>query len=219
MEQHSVYIADPHALFREGLKKVINTIPYLYVAGECSQFDQLLPAFYQPSPPHILLIHLIPFSTGIEAVKSIMNQFPEIKIIAILNDLEHHQAQQLTDLDVNGVLHTSIAEAELKHAFHIMAQGQQYFSSSIVPLVNFRKYTSGDDLFNPQQIEWKSRDLELIKYLCKGYDNYQICEELCLHCRTVEGLKSQLMIKANVPNTVNLVLFALKNKLVDINEL
>lgn len=219
MEQHSVYIADPHALFREGLKKVINTIPYLYVAGECSRFDQLLPALNQQSPPQILLIHLIPFKPGVEAIEYIMNQFPEIKIIAILNDLEHRQAQQLTDLDVNGVLHTSIAEAELKHAFHIMAQGQQYFSSSIVPLVNFRKYTSGADLFNPQQIEWKPRDLELIRYLCKGYDNYQICEELCLQYRTVEGLKSQLMNKANVPNTVNLVLFALKNKLVDLKEL
>lgn len=219
MGRYSIYIAGPHALFREGLKKVINTIPYLTVAGECSHFDQLLPALSQESPPHILLIHLIPFKEGVEAIKSVMNQFPEIKTIVILNELEHRLAQQLADLDLNGILHTSIAEAELKHAFYTMAREEQYFSSSIVPLVNSRKYTSGADLFNPQLIEWKPRDIELIKYLCKGLDNYQICEELFLQCRTVEGLKSQLMNKANVPNTVNLVLFALKNKLVELSEI
>ncbi|MBV2246736.1 MAG: response regulator transcription factor [Lentimicrobium sp.] len=219
MEQHGIFIADPHALFREGLKKVIQTIPFLTVAGECSHFDQLLPALIQHSPPELLLIHLIPFKPWVEVTEHIIKEYPETKTITILNDLEHHHAQHLIDLNVNGVLHTSIAESELKHAFHIMAQGKKYFSSSIIPLVTFRKYSQEDDLFNPSQIKWKPRDLELIRYLCKGYDNHQICEELCLQCRTVEGLKTKLMIKANVPNTVNLILFALKNKLVDINEL
>lgn len=218
MEQYTIYIASPHALFREGLKKLINTIPYLFVTGECSNFEQISSTFRQRSS-HTLLIHLIPFKEGLDTIGQVMNQFPEVSIIAILNELEHRQAQQLTNLGLNGILHTSIAETELKHAFHIMAQGEQYFSSSITPLIHSKKYTTGADFFDPQQIEWKPRDLVLIKQLCKGYDNYQICEELGLQCRTVEGLKSQLMNKANVPNTVNLVLFALKNKLVDINEI
>jgi DNA-binding NarL/FixJ family response regulator len=87
-----------------------------------------------------------------------------------------------------------------------------------LPYLNKRRKTVSVDLSHNQE-EWSEKEVNILKYICKGYNNSEISEFLNLKCRSIEGHKSRMIEKAGVPNTINLVLYALKNKLINISDL
>jgi DNA-binding NarL/FixJ family response regulator len=83
-------------------------------------------------------------------------------------------------------------------------------------LANFTKSSMMQKIKDKQTLpEFSERELEVLRFICKGYSNFQIGEELCISNRTVERHKTNLIRKTNTTNTINLIIYAIKNKLVE----
>ncbi|MHC1776260.1 MAG: response regulator transcription factor [Lentimicrobium sp.] len=212
-----IFISDPHAIFREGIKKIISANPGLLIAGESDNIRELNESLMK-ARPDLLLIYTIPFKASMEVAESIMNDFPGLKIVLLTNISKHPDLYTAYNKGIAGIIHKAIGEEELLIAFEELRKGFPFYSQEILPYL-LKRQPSGSGSIRHKREEWTEREITVLKYICKGYNNCEISEFLNLKSRSIEGHKSRMIEKACVPNTINLVLYALKNKLISINDL
>jgi DNA-binding NarL/FixJ family response regulator len=212
-----IFISDPHTIFREGIKKIISANPGLIIAGESDNVHELSESL-KKARPDLLLIYTLPFKASIEVAESIINEFPDLKIVLLTNITKHPELYTAYSKGVAGIIHKAIGEEELLTAFEEIRKGFPYYSQEILPYLLKRQPSRSDTSLHKRE-DWTEREIAVLKYICKGYNNSEISELLNLKSRSVEGHKSRMIEKACVPNTINLVLYALKNKLISISDL
>ncbi len=212
-----IFISDPHTIFREGIKKIISANPGLIIAGESDNIHELSESLMR-TRPDLLLIYTLPFKAGMEVAESIMIDFPGLKIVLLTNISRHPELYTAYIKGIAGIIHKAIGEEELLIAFETLRKGFPYYSQEILPYL-LKRQPSGSSNSGHKREEWTDREITVLKYICKGYNNSEISELLNLKSRSIEGHKSRMIVKACVPNTINLVLYALKNRLVNINDL
>ncbi len=212
-----IFISDPHAIFREGIKKIISSNPDHVVVGESDNVHELSESLKKVRPD-LLLIYMLPFKASMEVAESIMDEFPGLKVVLLTNATKHPELYTAFNKGIAGILHKAIGEEELIIAFEELRKGFPYYSKEILPYLLKRQPTKSGRQRHKRE-EWTEREITVLKYICKGYNNSEISELLNLKSRSIEGHKSRMIEKACVPNTINLVLYALKNKLVNINDM
>jgi DNA-binding NarL/FixJ family response regulator len=103
--------------------------------------------------------------------------------------------------------------SEIERAIQMVSEGKQYYSPEINGLLvkRLRQATNEMESLSP-------RENDVLTLICKGYSTAQIADKLCASKRTIEGYKARLMEKTGQPTTLNLVIFALRNKLVTLDD-
>jgi DNA-binding NarL/FixJ family response regulator len=103
---------------------------------------------------------------------------------------------------------------EIERAIELVSGGEQYFSSELNGILakKLKQYSS-------QEIAvFTARESEILRLLCKGLSTPEISKKIHLSKRTIEGYRAKLLEKTGQPNVINLILYALKNKLVSVDE-
>ena len=115
------------------------------------------------------------------------------------------------------VLKTS-GKLELEKAIKTVIGGDSYFSNELLRsiIVNFGKHPSPLPNSTSFESEMTDRELEVLQFLCKGFTAAEIAGKVFRSIKTIEAHRSKLLQKTNTRNTINLVLFAIKNKLVEL---
>jgi DNA-binding NarL/FixJ family response regulator len=103
----------------------------------------------------------------------------------------------------------------LKRAILQVSEGQQYYAAEINGILarKIRQYTYNE------LPRFTARENETLRLLCKGHSTTEMSGELHVSKRTIEGYRARLLEKSQQTNTINLVLFAIRNKLVPLEEL
>ena len=141
--------------------------------------------------------------SGGPVVKQIMDTCPGLKILMYLKQEEHSLASSLFQSGVVGFFSDSITREEFYVCLRDITAGKTYFSQDIIPAMISREsaknpgYSSGTDL--------TSRENEILALIQQGFTNKEIAFKLCLSPRTVEGHRSNLLLKFGVRNTAELV--------------
>ncbi|MFH1119389.1 MAG: response regulator transcription factor [Bacteroidota bacterium] len=213
----SIFISDPHAIFREGIKKTISGTPGLVIAGESENVSGLLEAV-RKTTPDLLLIYTIPFKASIEVAVSMLEEFPALKIALLTNITRHPDLYTAFNKGIAGIIYKAVGEKELLTAFEELRKGNPYFSPEVLPYLT-RKQPPGSASDGNTREEWSEKEIFILKCIGKGCNNPEIARLLNLKERSIEGYKSRMMEKACVPNTVNLMLYALRNKLITIRDI
>jgi DNA-binding NarL/FixJ family response regulator len=105
---------------------------------------------------------------------------------------------------------------ELEEAVNAVYEGREYFSSSIsnVILKSFIRQAKNED--NKTEISLTVRETEILKMFAEGKSNPEIADQLFISVRTVESHKNHIMQKLELKTTVDLIKFAIKNKIIEI---
>ena len=109
----------------------------------------------------------------------------------------------------HGMIHRIFDNKELEDAINKVISGGTYFSQEL--LLNLIKNKTFDE-----NIVLTKREKEVLELICKGYSNQQISEQLFISQRTVERHRSSLLLKTDSKNSISLVIFAIKHKLISI---
>lgn len=214
---YRIYISDPHVIFREGIKKIINENHGYVIAGESDNWSSA-DTFFQTSGADLLMIFTIPLKTGIEAALLLKQKHPDLKCVMLTNTSRHPDLFTAMDNGFSGIIHKATSEKELLHALEIIRAGSFYISPEIHAYLSKRRAShSPDD--DPVKSKWTEKEIRILRYIGTGYHNEEISRLMNLKIRTIEGYKARMIEKAGVPNTLNLILFALKNKLLSIDDL
>jgi len=210
MNKIKTVIVDDHNLFRNGLKFILNQFENIEVVGEASNGKEFLILLENITLPDIVLLDInMPILNGIEAAKISLQKYPKLKIIVLSMYGESEYYNTMIDIGVKGFILKDCDNKELKEAIERVHAGGTYFSQEIlISLIKEKK--------SNEKINLTKREKEILELICKGYSNNEIAEKLFISQRTVERHRANLLEKTNSKNSISLVVFALKNKLVDL---
>ncbi len=211
-----VFITDDHELYLEGLVLLLNQQAGIEVIGSAFTGESLLSQLPNMEIDILLLDVHLPDIGEEELIKKIREIQPGLKILYLTIMRGTRYIHKLLKYDIQGYLLKNTNIAELTTALETVASGNKFFSKEINIL------DTNQDFRNTVTIEDKKvdeilskREIEVLTLICKEYSNSDIAKKLFLSVSTVETHRKNLIAKLGVNNTVGLVKFALKNKLID----
>lgn len=212
--KRKVVIVDDHTLFRNGLRILINTMNDYHVVGEASNGKQFLDLLETEVPDLVLLDINMPVMDGIEAATIAQKLYPDLKIITLSMYGEEDYYYKMVNAGVKGFVLKNSDIKEVKTALDVVFDGGSFFSSELLQnLVNNLKSSSKS---NEIHAELSEREMEILILICQGLSNQEIGDKLFISKRTVDKHRANILEKSESKNTAQLVVYAIKNKLVEL---
>lgn len=212
--KYKVMLVDDHKLFRKGLRMLIDTLGRFEVAGEASNGVEFLDLIDQNLPDIVMLDIAMPKMDGIEAARQALLKYPDLKIITLSMFGEQDYYFKMVDAGVKGFLLKNSDFTEVRLALETVMEGGNYFSRELLMnLVNSLK-NSPEELAPDSPLS--DREKEIILLICKGMSTQEIADSLCLSKRTVDSHRANILLKTGCRNTASLVVYAIKEKLVEL---
>ncbi|MCK9255454.1 MAG: response regulator transcription factor [Bacteroidales bacterium] len=211
---YNVMIVDDHALFRDGLKLLLNSFPNFKVVAEASNGEEFLQTL-ELIPVDIVLLDIeMPILNGIEATKIAIKKQANLKIITLSMYGDEEYYYKMIEAGASGFLLKDSDIDEVHSALNAVVEGKSYFSQEL--LQNLINNLKNQDENTKETFDLSAREIEIIDLICQGLSNIEIGEKLFLSKRTVEKHRANILEKTNSKNTASLVMFAIKNKIVSI---
>ncbi|MBI9060665.1 MAG: response regulator transcription factor [Marinilabiliaceae bacterium] len=208
-----IVIVDDHRLFREGLKLILQEEQNYEIAGEFADGHEFIKFLNIVKPDLVLLDINMPVMNGIDAAKKALEIYPDLNILILSMLGEEDYYNELMNIGVKGFLLKDSDTDELLIAIEKILGGAAYFSQQLLMQIlqdkSKREQATASVTLTP-------RELEVLTLLCEGLTNAEIAEKLFLSQRTVDRHKSNLFMKCECTNSVGLVMYALKNKIVQL---
>jgi len=215
METIKVILVDDHKIFRDGFRLLLQSFSYVEVIGEASNGSELLSMLNSHSPDIIFMDINMPHVDGVEASQQALERFPDLKIIALTTFLDDDYLEQMLMAGVEGYMLKSAEIEEFEKAILKVNAGGNYFSDEIVALLSDKLNTLRKRKKQQSELpKFTDRESEVLALICKGFGNKQIAEKTFLSPKTIEKHKSSLFQKTGTYNTVNLVIYAFKHRLI-----
>jgi DNA-binding NarL/FixJ family response regulator len=211
----TVYIVEDHEMYVEGLSLLLSKQQDITVLGSSMNASDLLQVLPGIQPDILLLdVHLpdMDEETLLQEIRSIRR---DQKIIYLTLMRGTRYVHKLLRHQIEGYLLKNAAFEELLKAIKTVHEGGRYFSKEIdvIGEGDFRSTLIVDDQKLPDILS--KREIEILRLICNEFSNAEIAEKLFLSVSTIETHRKNIISKLGVNNTVGLVKFALKNKLID----
>ncbi|MBN2777203.1 MAG: response regulator transcription factor [Bacteroidales bacterium] len=207
-------IVDDHALFRNGLKLLLNSFENFKVIAEASNGKEFLDVL-EVVPVDIVLLDIeMPEMDGITAAQIALKKFPELKIITLSMYGDEDYYYKMVDAGVVGFLLKDSDIDEVNAALCAAVDGRSYFSQDLLQNLISRLTHSFDNQGDTADLT--EREREIVILICQGLSNIEIGEKLFLSKRTVEKHRANILEKTQCRNTASLVMYAIKNRIVKI---
>jgi DNA-binding NarL/FixJ family response regulator len=216
MSTIKIAIADDYKIFREGLKVGFSADENLEVIMEADNGEDLLKALQTMTPDVIIMDLKMPIMDGMEATKAVRKKYPSIKVLVVTMYDDDKFIIHLMENGANGYLLKNTEPDEIRKSIYAVHENGYYFND-VVNKALLKKLVLKNNLkpsFN-QNVELTEREMEVLKLICEEKTAAEIAKDIFLSPRSVEGIRQRLIEKIGVRNTAGLVMFAVKNSMVD----
>nr|WP_320119733.1 response regulator transcription factor [uncultured Marinifilum sp.] len=215
MKSIKVILVDDHKIFRDGFRLLLQSFQYVEIIGEASDGRELLELLKTYSPDLIFMDINMPKINGVEATQKALEQFPDLKIIALTTFLDDDYLEQMLMAGVEAYMLKSAEIDEFEEAINKVNSGGNYFSKDIIDLLSDKLNTIQERKRKKQDLpSFTERETEVLNLICKGLGNKEIAEQTYLSPKTIEKHKSSLFQKTGTYNSINLVIYAFKHRLI-----
>ncbi len=212
--KRKIIIVDDHTLFRNGLRILLNNMENYRVIAEAANGKQFLDQLEKEMPDLVLLDINMPVMDGIEAATLAHEKYPELKIITLSMYGEEDYYYKMVNAGVKGFVLKNSDIKEVKNALDVVFDGGSFFSSELLQnLVNSLRSTAKSKEFHTELSE---REMEILILICQGLSNQEIGDKLFISKRTVDKHRANILEKSESKNTAQLVVYAIKNRLVEL---
>ncbi len=211
-----IAIADDYKIFREGLKVGLSSDENMQVLLEADNGEDLMKALESFTPDVIIMDLKMPLMDGMEATKQVRKKYPSIKVLVVSMYEDDKFIIHLMENGANGYLLKNAEPDEIKRSIYAVHENGYYFND-LVNKALLKKLVLKNN-FKPsfnQNVELTERELEVLKLICEEKTAGEIAKEIFLSPRSVEGIRQRLIEKVGVRNSAGLVMFAVKNGIVD----
>ena len=217
MQKLKLYLVDDHKLFREGLKLLLSTqdfVKHIYEASNGREFIENL----QLTECDVVLMDIeMPEMNGIEATREALHLHPELKIIVLSMYGDEQYYYQMIDAGAKGFMLKNTGIENVIKGIQKVAAGENFFSEELLfNILNNMRDNSKTTADVPDN-ELSDREMEILYHVCKGESNQEIAEALFISKRTVDKHRANLLSKTGCRNTAALVMYAIKNKMIEVN--
>ncbi|MDD3105965.1 MAG: response regulator transcription factor [Bacteroidales bacterium] len=215
MKKINIFLVDDHALFREGLRFLLQKIDFVDQILEAENGLEFLEHIIEIKDCIVLMDIEMPVMNGVEATRKALERDPDLKIIALSMYSEESYLSSMIEAGASGFLLKNSSFNEVKNALTDVMEGKNYYSphiiQSILEIMTNKINNSGKDRDDITQ-----REKDILYYICKGFSNAEIADKLSISKRTVDKHRENLLQKTQSRNTANLVTYAIKHHYFDI---
>lgn len=215
MNKIRILVADDHGIVRQGLRFVLEREADLQVVGEASDGREAV-GMAETLGPNVIIMDIgMPQLNGIEAASQIVRRSPGIKVIILSMHADEVYLLRALSVGVRGYLLKGPADQDLVRAVRAVAEGKCFFSPAISQMLA-EEYTRQLQKTNSQDSYelLTEREREILQLLAEGKSNKEVATVLNVSPYTVETHRTHLMQKLNLHNTAEIVLYAVRKKIV-----
>jgi DNA-binding NarL/FixJ family response regulator len=205
-----IFLADDHALLRDGLKALVNVQPDMEVIGEADNGRAAWLRAKELRPDVIVMDVSMPDLNGVQATEKLKIDCPEVKVLALTAYKDKGYLDQLLKVGASGyVLKLSAAE-ELIKAIRMVASGEVYLDAEMADRVT-DSYIRNQFLRGAtRQKDLSEREEQVLRLIAQGYSNKEIAAKLGISVKTVESHKTNLMEKLELRSRTEIVRYAVR---------
>ena len=213
-----VILVDDHKIFRDALKSLLVNEDVADVVAEASNGAEFLDILETRVPDLVLMDINMPTMNGIEATKKSIDKIPGLKILVLSMHGDEIFYTKMIHAGAKGFVLKTSGINELESAMHELLKGESYFSSEllrkIISTIGSTKIVKS--LNSNSENLLSKREHEVLQQICNGYNNNEISDILHISPKTVKGHRTNLLAKTGCKNTASLIIYSVKNKLIEI---
>lgn len=213
-------MADDETLFRAGIVFILSRVPEFEVLFEAENGADLLEQLKScGQKPDIILMDIkMPEMNGVECTKVIQKKYPEINIIALSSYGGRAFISNMINVGASSYLLKNTSPKQVVETIKEVYRTGFYYDKWVHEVLEEEKKTGNAinlDVILDNQLS--KRELEILELICNQYTNQEIADALFISPRTVEVHRKKLLIKTDSKNTAGLVVYGIRNQLVEIS--
>jgi DNA-binding NarL/FixJ family response regulator len=218
LKEAKIIIVDDHQLVRDGIKSLISTAKNIEICGEASSAAELFEIITTVDANLVILDISLPDMSGIEITKKIIKEYPGINVLILSMHVNEEFVFNAIKAGAKGYLPKNTTRKELLEAIYTIIRDEEYFSEQISNLIlkSYIKKAKQGNKPGEQKETLSGRETEILKLVAEGASNKEISEKLFISIRTVESHKNHIMQKLELKSVVDLVKYAIRNKIIEI---
>ena len=170
-------------------------------------------------PQVVILDYSMPLLNGIETTKAIRLNFPTVKIIL----LSMYEAEEFVEAAINAGANSYLSKdddlSEINKAIEAVLHSNYYLNDrvSAIMIGNLIKSGKIDPKYKNNSVEFSPDEIKIIDLISKEFTTQQIADKLFKSTRTIEKYRTKMMERVGASNSVGLIMYAVKNKIIVFN--
>ena len=212
-------LADDHAVVRSGLRLLLEAQPDLVIVGEAENGEEAIRRTAELQPDVVLMDIEMPGMNGIEAARRIKTQSPGASVLALTMYEDDQYFFEMLRAGASGYVPKRAAPDELASAIRAVSRGEVFIHPSLAGRL-VQDYLQRRDMEVQEQAagDLTPREQEVLTLIAQGLSNNEIADQLVISAKTVDRHRENIMRKLNLHNRVDLVKYALRKGLIDLEE-
>lgn len=217
MNEIRVLLADDHGVLRKGVRFVLAEDPGIQIVGEADDGQKAVRLAGELDPDVVIMDIAMPKLNGIEAAAQITRKQRHASVIILSMYSDEEYLVRALAAGAKGFLLKDAAEPDLVRAVHSVARGRPFFSPAIVEMLldEYVQKLRQEEVHDSYDL-LTEREKEVLRLLAEGSTNKEVAGLLNVGTATVETHRTNLMQKLNLHNTAELVLYAVRKKILKV---
>lgn len=211
-------IAEDQTLFRDGLVRLINSFDGIKVVADSENGKVLLDRLNEVTADVVLLDYRMPVLNGLETAKKIKELYPKTSVLILSMYDDEEFIMNAIENGANGYLTKNDDAEEIERAIHSCVSTGYYLNDRTSKLLIKNLINKGkvQPKFADNDVQLTDIELEVIELICQELTTNEIAKKIFRSSRTVEGIRITVMRKIGARNSIGIVMYAVKNKLISI---
>lgn len=216
-----VMLVEDHAVVREGLKALLAAEEDIIIVGEASSGEEAVEVAGRTGPQLVIMDLRLPGMSGIEATRALKEAFPGVGVVVLSMYDDEDTVLRALRAGASGYVLKRAGIEELLKAVRLVARGEAYLDSAVARrVVEGVQKGAADGVRGPggEGAELTPRETEILRLVARGMTNAEIARRLFISVKTVQAHRANIMKKLGAHDRVELVKYALKKGLLNLEE-
>ena len=209
MTDVKILLVDDHAMFRAGIKALLEVEHGLEVVGEASSGDEAVDECRALKPDVVIMDLSMPESNGLEATRRIAALGLDTKVLVLTVHAEEEYLVPVVEAGASGYLTKTSADRDLVEAIKVVARGEVYLPPKATKLL-LQQYKQNETDEQAGLHDLSAREQEVLALTAEGFSSREIGQKLFISPKTVDTYRARIMDKLKLNHRSELVRFALR---------
>lgn len=215
-----VSLLDEHPIICDAITALLADSQDIEIVTVANNHMELLEQIPVHQPNILIAVTYRPDDQIIQNVKYLANHFPKVKLLVLSMYDDEKQILKMIKAGAKGHIGKDTNRSEILEAIYTLRNGYEFYAKTITSIL-LKSYISDEDIHvtekENRQRDLSAREMEVFKLIAEGDSNRGIAEKLFISVRTVETHKNNIMKKIGLKTTVDLVKFAIKNNIIQLD--
>jgi DNA-binding NarL/FixJ family response regulator len=208
-----VLLADDHAIFRAGLRRLVEEAGDMVVVGEAADGREAIQQVHDSMPDVAVIDISMPGLDGLEVISQLSSLHPKLPILVLTMHEEEQYVVRTIAAGAKGYITKRSVPEQLVKAIRKVRAGGRYLTEEAAELLALRMASGAQG--RSQLDTLSNREIQVLRCLALGQTTREIAEAYHISIKTVDTYRSRLLQKLNLRNNAELTRFAIQNRLVE----